>query len=766
MLPSHLVTLLTCHSAKQFTSIIILLIIFSFPAISQVAINNDGSQPTSHTILDVKSDTEGMLIPRMTTVQRNSLAASLDGDHKGMLVFDKTGGYLFVWTGTSFEAVNTGRMNEIADADNDTYVDVEWVADADEIVMATSGNVYWTLKNGRMEITNTGSSVFIGGRAGENDDLTSNCNVFIGQNAGKDNTSGTSNVAIGFNSLSKNNAWGNTSVGYNSLSLTTTGISNTGLGYYSLYSNTTGQYNTAIGSDAKFHNETGNKNIGLGHNADYYNVDGDENTMIGYEAGRGSSAHSKHRNIFLGYQAGYNEAGNDKLYIENSNSPTPLIGGDFSTDQVDINGTIKITGGNPAEGKILKSDATGTASWVTIAEAGGVTELNELSDAISDGSSVFIGEGSGENDDANNNKNVAVGISTLAANTSGQRNHAIGHHALGSNTTGSDNFAVGIGALQTNTTGNNNIALGNEAMETLEDGSKNIAIGIASMYNGTVSSGNTMLGYQTGYNNTSGDNNIFIGYQAGYNETGSNKLYIDNSNTVSPLIYGDFDSNILGFSGNVGVNTKNPLAELQVHNNATDSTTIMVTPQNTTSGGISRILLTEDHDGTYGMLWRYNGIGSTNRMELWGKSSNNYYGPHMTIDRNDGDITISGDMDLEGDIEMSGDMVIGTTSATGYKLSVGGKVICEELRVNLQADWPDYVFTDNYNLMPVNDLESFIEDNGHLPNVSPAAEMEKSGLEVGENQRMMMEKIEELTLYIIQLKNEIEELKTNQDNRK
>lgn len=726
----------------------------TFPAISQVAINNDGSQPTSHSILDVKSETQGMLIPRMTTVQRNTLSNQLNTDHKGMLVFDSTGGYLFVWTGTAFEAVNAGKISEIADNDNDTYVDVESVADADEIVFSTGGNVYWTFKNGRIETTNTGHSVFIGEYAGENDDLLSNDNVFIGYGAGKDNTSGSSNVAIGFNSLSKSNAWGNTSIGNNTLSLTTSGFSNTGLGYYSLYSNTTGQYNTAIGSDAKFKNETGNKNTGIGHKADYYNVEGDENTIIGYEAGRGSSVHSKHRNIFIGYQAGYNETGNDKLYIENSDSDTPLIGGDFSTKQVDINGTIKITGGTPAQGKILLSDADGLANWETLEAAGGVVDLNDLSDAIFDGSSVFIGAGSGENDDANNNKNVALGISALGANTSGQRNHAIGHHALNSNTTGSGNFAVGLGTLQSNTNGSNNIALGNEAMETLESGSNNIALGIASMFNNYSSSGNVMLGYQTGYQNSSGSNNIFLGYQAGYNETGSNKLYIDNSNTTSPLIYGDFDANTLGFMGFVGIGTKTPVAALHVEGDNNDSTSVLISPQETSSGGISKIILSEDHDGTYSMQWRYNGIGNTNRLELWGKSNTTYYGPHMTIDRNDGDIYIDGNMAIGGDF------------SSGYKLSVAGKMICEELRVNLQADWPDYVFTDNYNLMPVNELENYIEDNGHLPNVPPASEMEKSGLEVGETQRMMMEKIEELTLYIIELKNEIEELKTNQDNRK
>jgi hypothetical protein len=69
-----------------------------------------------------------------------------------------------------------------------------------------------------------------------------------------------------------------------------------------------------------------------------------------------------------------------------------------------------------------------------------------------------------------------------------------------------------------------------------------------------ISSGtaNTVLGYQSGFNLSTGAGNVFLGYQAGYNETGSNKLYIANSNTSSPLIYGDFST------GRVGIGVNNP----------------------------------------------------------------------------------------------------------------------------------------------------------------------------------------------------------------
>jgi hypothetical protein len=115
------------------------------------------------------------------------------------------------------------------------------------------------------------------------------------------------------------------------------------------------------------------------------------------------------------------------------------------------------------------------------------------------------------------------------------------------------------------------------------------------------------------------------------------------------------------------------------------------------------------------------------------------------------------------DGSFTGNVAIGNTIATGYKLSVEGKIICTEMRVNLVANWPDYVLRKDYNLMPVEKLGEFIEKNGHLPNVPPAAEIEKSGMDVGEMQRLMMEKIEELSLYIIQQQQQIRELQDQVD---
>ena len=112
-------------------------------------------------------------------------------------------------------------------------------------------------------------------------------------------------------------------------------------------------------------------------------------------------------------------------------------------------------------------------------------------------------------------------------------------------------------------------------------------------------------------------------------------------------------------------------------------------------------------------------------------------------------------------IDASGNVSIGTeTAAPGYMLRIGGKMICEEVKVKLEGSWPDYVFKSDYKLMPLPQLKSFLALNNHLPKILPAADMEKNGINVGEMQKKMMEKIEELTLYILQLHSEIEKLKT------
>lgn len=114
----------------------------------------------------------------------------------------------------------------------------------------------------------------------------------------------------------------------------------------------------------------------------------------------------------------------------------------------------------------------------------------------------------------------------------------------------------------------------------------------------------------------------------------------------------------------------------------------------------------------------------------------------------------------------AGMVSIGTTTApTGYKLAVGGKIVAEEIVVKLQANWPDYVFESEYKLPTLEELQLFIAEHKHLPGIPTAKEVEEHGVAIGEMNIVLLKKIEELTLYVLDLKKEVEQLKTksNQD---
>ncbi len=98
-------------------------------------------------------------------------------------------------------------------------------------------------------------------------------------------------------------------------------------------------------------------------------------------------------------------------------------------------------------------------------------------------------------------------------------------------------------------------------------------------------------------------------------------------------------------------------------------------------------------------------------------------------------------------------------------MSVDGKLICTELEVKI-TPWPDYVFGKNYKLKPLPELESFIEKNGHLPNIPKAETIENQSLALGNMAKLQMEKIEELTLYVIEINNRLQKVEEENTNLK
>ena len=163
-------------------------------------------------------------------------------------------------------------------------------------------------------------------------------------------------------------------------------------------------------------------------------------------------------------------------------------------------------------------------------------------------------------------------------------------------------------------------------------------------------------------------------------------------------------------------------------------------------------------DNIPGMLMERNMVGTKweDTKALIGISSNSAQsGLRFEISDDDGssyqDILFLSDTGYVG---------IGTT-APAHKLDVCGTIRCKSIKV--KAGWCDYVFENDYQLRPLEEVEAFIDANHHLPNIPPASTVEGEGLDLGDMQTRMMEKIEELTLYTIDLNKQVKELQAQLD---
>lgn len=118
-------------------------------------------------------------------------------------------------------------------------------------------------------------------------------------------------------------------------------------------------------------------------------------------------------------------------------------------------------------------------------------------------------------------------------------------------------------------------------------------------------------------------------------------------------------------------------------------------------------------------------------------------------------------------LDVKGRVVIGDlanadydASSTDYKLLIAGKIGAEGIKCDLNHGWADFVFAENYELTPLKEVEEFVKENQHLPEVPAAATLEKEGVDITNMLTLQMQKIEELTLYIIAQEKRISELES------
>ena len=155
--------------------------------------------PHPSAALDISSDTSGILIPRMTAVQRDAI----NSPEVGLMVFVTDDMRFYCYEGSVWEKVG-GENTILIDADGDTRIQVEESADDDKIRFDMGGTEYFRMESGHLLVMNTGNSVFLGDSAGFYDDLSNNNSVFIGNVAGRSNTVGNNNIGIGNKALYTN----------------------------------------------------------------------------------------------------------------------------------------------------------------------------------------------------------------------------------------------------------------------------------------------------------------------------------------------------------------------------------------------------------------------------------------------------------------------------------------------------------------------------------------------------------------------------------
>ena len=114
-------------------------------------------------------------------------------------------------------------------------------------------------------------------------------------------------------------------------------------------------------------------------------------------------------------------------------------------------------------------------------------------------------------------------------------------------------------------------------------------------------------------------------------------------------------------------------------------------------------------------------------------------------------------IDVRGAVANSGLLRLNNSNGTQLIVDGNGKLITKEIEVSLQVPLGDFVFNDDYKLMTLCDLEQFIDANSHLPGVPSQADVDKEGLNLGEMNAVLLQKIEELTLHVIDLNKKLEE---------
>ncbi|MEP6675579.1 MAG: tail fiber domain-containing protein [Ferruginibacter sp.] len=547
---------------KLFTLPVILLSIQQLAA-QNFAINNDGTAAQTTALLDVKSTTKGVLIPRMSKTEKNGIVAPATG----LLIFqatpDSTGFYYYdgaQWNWLAKATASTawstnGNAGTVAATDFLGTTDNQpinfrqnnlWMGRLDNALynyvigdsagsnLSGSGNIAIGRK-ALKKSTNSGGSVAVGDSALTNSTVAG-INTAIGYKSMLANTTGTTSTAVGAFSLGKNTGGvNNTAVGYNAFSNGTGGSDNTSIGYEAgkfitsdqntavgslalrsntggnqnnafgygaLYGTTTGVWNVGIGNNAMNQNSTGNRNIAIGVGALYFNTY-DGSTAIGAEAGAWNNRPSL---TAVGDGAAYaNSRSTVNLAegLENTAVGYRALFGNSNGNKNTAVGFQALFGLNVVNFSISRNTAVGDSAMAY--------SLGSRNTAV--GTTALSRS-------ANSDENVAIGDSAMGGSFNTSFNVAVGYKTLKSLKAGANNTAIGYAALENDTIGSANTAIGFKTLNNISLGYDNVASGLFSLYSTTSGYGNIAMGNYSGLNNTTGICNSLLGYFSDLSTTG------------------------------------------------------------------------------------------------------------------------------------------------------------------------------------------------------------------------------------------------------
>ncbi len=313
--------------------------------------------------------------------------------------------------------------------------------------------------------------------------------------------------------------------------------------------------------------------------------------------------------------------------------------------------------------------------------------------------------------------------------------------------------SIGVSAGQFSSGTGNNTYIGNNAGKGQS----------ASVLNSGI--GNVFLGQDTGIINTSGFNNFFAGSSAGNsNTTGTKNVYLGTS------------------AGNANNGSDNVFIGYSSSMFSTASKNVCIGSSTTSIGGIGNVCLGygSSYDASLGdyntFLGHFSGWQATGSRNIYigNYAGNNVNDSDKLFIENSTNQTFNpliwGDFALDR-LKFNAKVGIGGNSTTGfsnfptnagnvnvsaYNLFVKGGILTEEVRISTSTTWADYVFNKDYKLKPLSEVEKFINKNGHLPNVPSAKQVKEEGIELGNMAKIQQEKIEELTLYIIEQNKQLE----------